>query len=226
MPGACGASVTFEVSAEDACGCPEIVCTPPSGSWFDVGGTAVNCTATDTGGNSTTEQFEVSVVDVEPPVIHGIESPLTMWPPDHGYRTFSTADLVIALEDNCTDPAPGEVLIRRITSDEPENGNGDGNTMQDIVISADGRSVLLRSERQGGGNGRIYTIHLEVADAAGNVAMALFKVHAVDDRHGHAIDDGISYSVEFQPSGGDDDDEENGEIPLEGRRNVRKRGRS
>lgn len=54
----------------------------------------------------------------------------------------------------------------------------------------------LRSERAGGGNGRVYTVHVAVADANGNVGTA---THAVivphDSSTGGAIDDGPAYSV-------------------------------
>ncbi len=62
----------------------------------------------------------------------------------------------------------GGVVITQVTSDEPDNGNGDGNTVNDIVIAADCRSVQLRSERAGPLNGRVYIVTLRVKDAAGN----------------------------------------------------------
>jgi len=61
-------------------------------------------------------------------------------------------------------------LITRVSSDEPENGNGDGNTTNDIVIAGDCKSVQLRSECVGGGNGRVHRIALKVTDASGNVS--------------------------------------------------------
>jgi len=197
-PGVCGAHVEFSLGADDDCGCPEITCIPPSGSWFDVATTPVTCTATDAVGNvSAPVEFDVTVEDMEPPQINGIPRPLTMWPPNHQYRTFDVADFVTSIDDNCTALSAADVVIQQVTSDEPENadGGGDGNTLEDIVISADRKSVQLRSERQGGGNGRVYTVHLEVADGSGNVATAPFQVHVVDARHGIAIDDGVAYSV-------------------------------
>ena len=52
-------------------------------------------------------------------------------------------------------------------SNEPVNGAGDGNTAPDWVITGD-LAVDLRAERAGPGNGRIYTIEVEVTDAAGH----------------------------------------------------------
>lgn len=68
------------------------------------------------------------------------------------------------------------VRITRVTSDEPEEGAGDGNTTEDIVLAADSRSVKLRSERGGGNKGRVYTITFEVSDASGNVGTATATV--------------------------------------------------
>jgi len=54
------------------------------------------------------------------------------------------------------------------TSNEPENGLGDGDTAPNVVIS--GGSIQLRAERAGNGTGRIYTMTASVQDVAGNSA--------------------------------------------------------
>ena len=70
--GQCGANVTYaDPTASDACGIAAeggIVCTPASGSFFDVGTTAVNCTIMDVNGNSSSCSFDVTVNDNENPV--------------------------------------------------------------------------------------------------------------------------------------------------------------
>ena len=68
------------------------------------------------------------------------------------------------------------VKIAMVTSDEANNSGGDGNTTNDIVIAANCKSVQLRSERSGNGNGRVYTITFKVTDASGNVGTATAKV--------------------------------------------------
>jgi hypothetical protein len=84
-----------------------------------------------------------------------------------------------------------------VSSDEPDNarGNGDGNTINDMVIDSDCKSVDLRRERQGNGNGRVYTIHVSVSDAAGNVGTAECLVTVPHNKKGTAIDDGPAHSV-------------------------------
>lgn len=71
-------------------------------------------------------------------------------------------------EDNC-DQAPFCYIVA-VTSNEPINGPGDGNTEPDWELFTDEPLVvLLRAERAGGGNGRVYTIHVECMDASGNI---------------------------------------------------------
>ncbi|WP_085994307.1 HYR domain-containing protein [Oceanobacillus senegalensis] len=70
-PGECGAIVTFpDPIVQDNCPNSTVACTPSSGSFFPVGMTTVECTATDASGNSSDScSFEVTVHDTEPPRI-------------------------------------------------------------------------------------------------------------------------------------------------------------
>ena len=57
-----GATVAYTVTAtDDVDPSPTVACTPPSGSTFPIGSTAVSCTATDASGNSATGSFMVRV---------------------------------------------------------------------------------------------------------------------------------------------------------------------
>ena len=90
----------------------------------------------------------------------------------------------------------GSVVITQVTSDEPDNGNGDGNTVNDVVIASDCRSVQLRSERAGPLNGRVYVVTLRVKDAAGNSTTKTVKVTVPkNDITVPAIDDGPILTV-------------------------------
>ena len=64
-PSLCSAVVNFTVTATDNGSAPTIVCVPPSGSTFPAGTTTVNCTATDSVGNTDTCSFTVTVNDTE-----------------------------------------------------------------------------------------------------------------------------------------------------------------
>lgn len=68
-PGQCGATVNFNVMADDNCSNSQtVLCSPPSGSFFSSGATLVKCWAQDTEGNtSDTCRFTVTVVDFDCP---------------------------------------------------------------------------------------------------------------------------------------------------------------
>jgi len=88
------------------------------------------------------------------------------------------------------------VEIAQVTSDEVENGDDDGNTVNDIVIGGDCKSVQLRAERDGNRNGRVYTVTLRLRDAAGNTTTATRQITVPLSQNGSpAIDDGAAYTV-------------------------------
>ncbi len=195
--GSCSAAVNFTVTASDNCGIPTVVTSQASGSVFPVGTTMVTATATDAAGNSTNCSFNVTVKDVTGPVITTNGQTIELWPPNHKYKTVKVTDFVVSASDLC-DPTVnlGSVKIAKVTSDEPNNSGGDGNTTNDIVIAADCKSVQLRSERQGGGNGRVYTITFKVTDSSGNVSNATAKVTVPHSQNGSAaVDSGPQYTV-------------------------------
>ena len=56
-----GANVSYAPPASDNLSTPTVSCAPASGSFFPIGDTTVNCTATDAAGNSTSGSFNVHV---------------------------------------------------------------------------------------------------------------------------------------------------------------------
>lgn len=140
--------------------------------------------------------------DNEAPVISPAGT-TSLWPPNHQYVTMSASQCVAAVSDNCANLSPSDVVITKVTSDEPEDANGDGNTLNDMVIAADCQSVQLRRERQGSGNGRVYTIHLSVSDDNGNTGTATCLVTVPKSQNGDpAVDDGSAYTVTSNCSSG------------------------
>jgi hypothetical protein len=197
ISGTCAAPVTFSVGASDNCSVPVVVTSRASGSSFAVGTTTVFATATDAAGNSNNCSFTVTVEDITPPVITLNGQTIALWPPNHKYRRVNVTDLVASASDLC-DPSVNinSVRIAQVTSDEPDNSGGDGNTTHDIVIAADCKSVQLRSERMGGSNGRVYTITFKVTDSSGNSTTATAKVVVDHSQNGSgAVDDGPHYTV-------------------------------
>jgi len=160
-PGFCGAKVNFNVTATDNCSV-NVVCVPPSGSFFEKGTHLVTSVATDSSGNSATNTFPVTVADIEPPSIHSILStPTKLSPLNH---KMVPVKLTVAAADNCH---LASTRIVEVKSNEAINGHGDGNTSPDWVITGD-LTLQLRAERSGAGTGRSYTISVEAADVDGN----------------------------------------------------------
>jgi hypothetical protein len=119
--------------------------------------------------------------DEEGPALDVTLSRDTLWPPNHKMiEVCPTFDL----SDNCDDMPTVDLVS--VTSDEPDNGLGDGDTENDIQIAEDG-CVLLRSERQGGGDGRTYTLIYCATDASNNTTCDTVTVEVPHDQGGNAM---------------------------------------
>jgi endonuclease G, mitochondrial len=111
-----------------------------------------------------TGTVNVNVTDTAPPTISNFSLSVTeLWPANHQMVDLTVAYNVFDLGD----PIPTCSLI--VTSNEPVNGTGDGNTSPDWEV-VDGHHVRLRAERAGSGTGRIYTIETDCTDRFGNTA--------------------------------------------------------
>jgi predicted extracellular nuclease len=108
----------------------------------------------------------LDVCDEIAPTLAVSVSPDSLWPPNHKYVTVQAT--VTASDNFDTDPT---VVLVSVTSNEPDNGLGDGDTANDIVI-VDDYTFKLRAERSGTGDGRVYTITYEVMDICGNSTVA------------------------------------------------------
>jgi hypothetical protein len=109
----------------------------------------------------------VTVVDNEAPGVTGFSlSQTSLWPPNH-----AMIDVAVnyAAGDNCGGPG-GSSCELTVSSNEPVNGLGDGDTSPDWQV-VDAHHVRLRAERAGGGSGRVYTLTLRCTDAAGNTTV-------------------------------------------------------
>jgi hypothetical protein len=137
---------------------------------------------TDKAGATDEDTVMITVQDTTPPVVTLKLSPPVLWPPNHKMRDIhATLEIV----EEC-DPEP-VIEIVSVTSNEPDNGLGDGDTENDIqgveVGTAD-MDFALRAERQGMGNNRLYTVVYRVTDASGNATEAEATVTVPHDR-GH-----------------------------------------
>jgi len=154
-----GAVVTYTVSASPGA---TVACVPPPGATFPLGTTTVQCTATDTYNQTTTGAFSVTVADRTPPVVTSIvASPSNLWPPNHKM----VAVRVTVTAQDAVDAAPVSRIVT-VTSNQPINGPGDGNTAPDWEITGP-LTLNLRAERAGGAD-RLYRIEVVTTDFSGN----------------------------------------------------------
>jgi hypothetical protein len=159
---AAGASASFAATATDATGVT-LSYSHASGSTFALGTTTVTVTAVDAVGNRSTATFTVTVRDTTAPVFTALSTNApTLWPPNHKM-------VAVTVSAATTDASAVSYRITRVTSNEPDNGLGDGDTANDIKITG-AMTVDLRAERAAKGTGRVYTITVEAKDAAGNVS--------------------------------------------------------
>ncbi len=206
VTGECAATITAAPTATDYCEGTILGTTTDPLTYTQQGTFYVTWTYDDGNGNTSTQSQTVTVDDVTPPVLT-VNPDVAMWPPNHAYMNFTVASMVASVSDNCnTSLTAANVEIITVTSDEPENaiGDGDGNTVDDMVIALDCMSVMLRKERAGALNGRVYTITLQVEDGNGNSTTADFQVQVTHDMAGNpAIDDGLAsgYAVTSLCSG-------------------------
>lgn len=112
--------------------------------------------------------------------------PAWLWPPNH--------KLVPVAIVGVTDPEqqPVTLTVTEVQQDEPVDGLGDGDTSPDAVLQAG--QLLLRAERAGNGNGRVYHISFLAADNAGAQCRGSLTVCVPhDSRHTHCSDGGQRY---------------------------------
>ncbi len=160
-------------SATDICDATPTI-TDDAPSFIMLGTTTVTFTARDADGNSATCTADVNVQDTIKPTISVVLNRVTLRPPNHKLMDIGA---VVTVYDIC-DPNPTFVLTS-ITSNEPDNGLGDGDTAGDIQGASFGTadtSFKLRSERSGTGTGRVYTIVYTASDKSGNTQTATVRV--------------------------------------------------
>lgn len=127
----------------------------------------------------------LSTPDTTDPTISVSLNRDVLWPPNHKMVDITAA---VTVTDNCC--ATPTFKLVSITSNEPDNGKGDGDTIDDIQGADYGTpdvTFQLRSERSGKGDGRVYTIVYEAEDCFGNKTTATAEVRVPHDHSGMAL---------------------------------------
>ena len=102
----------------------------------------------------------------------------TLWPPNHKMALVATVSNVA----DSTDPAP--TVDIEVSSTDPGDGKGDGNTQPDWDIRHEGDTweIWLRAERSGRNEERLYTIEVTVTNSSGQESTASHTVRVPHDR--------------------------------------------
>jgi hypothetical protein len=109
------------------------------------------------------------------PVIVSVRAtPNVLFPPNH---KLVPVTISVVTSGNVV-----STKIISVTSNQPINGTGDGNTSPDWIITGD-LTVLLRAERAGNiKTDRVYTITVQVTDSFGNTATTTVRVTVPHDQ--------------------------------------------
>jgi len=154
--------------------------------------------------SSAPAQVTINVQDVnDMPVCTAAKAkPKLLWPPNHKMvkvkiRGISQGtsrhddddegeDRPDAADDHDGDDV--QITITSVTQDEPINGLGDGDTSPDAAVS--GNNVLLRAERAGTGNGRVYEVRFTAQKGQGPSCSGSVKVSVPRNKKDTAVDGG------------------------------------
>ena len=141
-----------------------------------------------------TDQVTIHVSNINDPPTCALASPSqdSLWPPNHKMKQISIVGVMDA------DAAYNTVTldVTSVTQDEPVNGLGDGDSNPDAVIQHDSveDTILIRAERSGTGNGRVYQINFTASDGAES-CQGTVQMSVPHSRKSTAVDDGQVYDA-------------------------------
>jgi len=131
---------------------------------FTLGSHTLDVTVTDNRSTPVACHTTVSIRDTTAPVITASLGQQDLWPPDH---QMINVGFNVSAQDQCSGSQPISV---KVFSNESQNATGDGNFAPDATGTSG--TLLLRGERSGSGNGRVYLVVVKSTDPAGNSSFA------------------------------------------------------
>ena len=143
-------------------------------------------TVTDIYGLSSSAFVTLTVLNVnDPPTLVNPRPDVgVLWPPNHQLVAVHILGMVDP-QNNAT------ITIDSVRQDELTNGLGDGDTPIDAIINAD--TVLLRAERSGNRDGRVYHVCFTAADPEGSVTGCVNVMVPKSKKTDAAIDNGGNF---------------------------------
>jgi Big-like domain-containing protein len=119
-----------------------------------------------------------------PPNCSGLNAtPNVLWPPNQ--------KLIPVQIRGASDPDgdPLRITIDTVSQDEPNQGGSGGDAWPDATLSATGEELRLRASRNGSGDGRVYRVHVIVADGHGATCSGTITVSVPHDQSGRPARD-------------------------------------
>lgn len=187
---AAGAVANFAATAADAVGVTSLTTSVASGSTLALGTTTVTVVAKDAAGNTSSGSFTVTVQDTTAPAIASVTPSIrAIWPPNKKM-------VPVTVSVSATDVVGlASARIVSVATNQP-----DRRTQWQITGPL---AVNLLADREGDKKDRVYTITIEVRDAAGNVSTATTTVIVPHDQRDKDHDHGKDRDH-------DDDDKDHG----------------
>jgi len=109
-----------------------------------------------------------------------------LWPANHQLRQVGLV--------GATDPDGDAVTITitGVTQNEPTDGLGDGDSSPDATPGGSSNTVMLRAERSGLGDGRVYQVSFTASDGHGGTCSGTTTVGVPHDPGTAPVDSGLS----------------------------------
>jgi hypothetical protein len=170
----CTASASIDNGSFDPDGDTLSITQSPAGP-YPLGVTTVLLTVWDPSGATSQASADVTVVDNTPPQVTLLSvSQDSLWPPNHKM-------VDIEVRYNASDSCNAATCVLAVSSNQPVDGTGDGDTSPDWEV-IDAHHVRLRAERAATDDDRIYTITVTCTDAAGNRTVKQVVVRVTQNR--------------------------------------------